>query len=354
VSYNLELTEAQIRSEMGRPREALNIVERLLEKDQTGPVWYRCGLLNYELGDFDRAIEAFEKAIEKESQIPVYHGAMAEVLLQMDEYEEAAEYALTSVELVKFFPKGHLLLGQALEQLGDLENAEIAYEMAAKLKPREFHKAEQSLENLREKRDIDYTLENKASYKYHENQIVVVSGLPRSGTSMMMQMLEKGGVEILQDQLRQADISNPKGYYEYEPVKALYKDNSWLKKACDMVVKIVAPLLKYLDSQYRYKVIFMNRDIHEVIQSQQKMLDKDSQDFPVHLYNQFQRLLKSVTGWQKVEPGVEILYVNHRDVIKDPETVAKQVADFIGLPMDIEAMASVVDANLYRNKYSVD
>jgi len=171
---------------------------------------------------------------------------------------------------------------------------------------------------------------------------------------MMMQMLDKGGVEILQDQLRQADISNPKGYYEYEPVKALYKDNSWLNKACNMGVKIVAPLLKYLDSQYRYKVIFVNRDIHEVIQSQQKMLDKDSQDFPVHLYNQFQRLLKSVTGWQKVEPGVEILYVNHRDVIKDPETVAKQVADFIGRPMDVEAMASVVDANLYRNKYSGD
>ena len=351
VSYNLDLTEAQIRSEMGRPKEALVLIERLLEKDQTGPVWYRYGLLHYELGDFERAIEALEKAIEKESQIPTYHAAMAEVLLQMDQFEEAAEYALTSVELVKFFPKGHLLLGQALEKLGDLENAEIAYEMAAKLKPREFHKAEHSLENIKEKREIDYTLEDKLTHKYYENQIVVVSGLPRSGTSMMMQMLDKGGLDILQDELREADISNPKGYYEYEPVKALYKDNSWLAKARNMGVKIVAPLLKYLDGQYRYKVIFMNRDIHEVIQSQQKMLGKDDEVFPMHLCNQFQRLLKSVTGWQKIEPGVEILYINHRDVIQDPETVARKVAKFIGKPLDVEAMASVVDPELYRNKY---
>ena len=198
--------------------------------------------------------------------------------MQTDQFEEAAEYALTSVELVKFFPKGHLLLGQALEQLGDLDNAEIAYEMAAKLKPREFHKAEQSLENLKEKKDIQYTLEDKATHRSYENQIVVVSGLPRSGTSMMMQMLDCGGVAILQDELREADISNPKGYYEYEPVKALYKDNSWLEKARNMGVKVVAPLLKYLDNQYRYKVIFMNRDLHEVVQSQQKMLGKNSEE----------------------------------------------------------------------------
>ena len=351
VSYNLDLTEAQIRSDMGRPKEALTLIEGLLEKDQTGPVWYRYGLLHYELGNFEQAIEALEKAIEKESQIPTYHAAMAEVLLQMDQFEEAAEYALTSVELVKFFPKGHLLLGQALEKLGDLENAELAYEMAAKLKPREFHKAEQSLENIKEKREADYTLENKATHKFYENQIVVVSGLPRSGTSMMMQMLDRGGVDILQDELREADISNPKGYYEYEPVKALYKDNSWLGKARNMGVKIVAPLLKYLDGQYRYKVIFMNRDIHEVIQSQQKMLGKNSEVFPVHLYNQFQHLLKSVTGWQKIEPGVEILYINHKDVIHNPEKVAEQVAKFIGKPLDVNAMASVVDPNLYRNKY---
>jgi hypothetical protein len=244
-----------------------------------------------------------------------------------------------------------LLLGQSLEKLGDLENAEIAYEMANKLKPRDFHRAEHSLENIKEKREIDYTLENKATYKHYENQIVVVSGLPRSGTSMMMQMLDRGGMDILQDELREADISNPKGYYEFEPVKALYKDNSWLEKARNMGVKIVAPLLRYLDGQYRYKVIFMNRDIHEVIQSQQKMLGKDKEVFPMHLYNQFQRLLKSVTSWQKVEPGVEILYVNHRDVIEDPETVARQVAEFIGQPLDIGAMATVVDPKLYRNKY---
>ena len=93
------------------------------------------------------------------------------------------------------------------------------------------------------------------------------------------------------------------------------------------------------------------RKSETIVQSQQKMLGKNSEVFPVHLYNQFQHLLKSVTGWQKIEPGVEILYINHKDVIHNPEKVAEQVAKFIGKPLDVNAMASVVDPNLYRNKY---
>ncbi|MDG1063782.1 MAG: alkaline phosphatase family protein [Flavobacteriaceae bacterium] len=350
VKYNLDLTEAQILSDIGRPREALVLIEHLLQTDQTGPVWYRYGLLHYQLGALAQAKEAFENAIERDSQIPGYHAALAEVYLQLDDYEEAAEYALTSVELVKYFPKGHLLLGQALEKLGDLENAKVAFEMAAKLKPKEFPQAQQSIENLEQRIDLGIEYEDKVTNKHYDNQIVVVSGLPRSGTSLMMQMMDKAGIVALTDELREADVSNPKGYYEYEPVKALYKDNSWLDKAQNKSVKIVAPLLKYLDNKHRYKIIFMKRDLDEVVQSQQKMLGKSEATFPIKIYNQFQRLLASVAAWQKLAPGIEILYLDYKDVVAQPDKIAEQIQEFVGVPLDQEAMTQVVDPTLYRNK----
>lgn len=349
--YNLELIKSKIYSAMGRPKDALAILEDQLDrKFVSSSIYFQIGQINFELGSFQEAMKYFELAIEKDSQKPNYHAAMAEVLLQLDEVEEAAEYALTSVELVKYFPQGHLLLGQALERMGDLENAKIAFEMANRLRPRSFPKAEQALENIQEKLNLELALNDKASFKYRENQIVIVSGLPRSGTSMMMQILEKAGIEILQDDKREADESNPKGYYEYEPVKSLFKDNTWLNLAQNKAVKVVAPLLKYLSKSYRYKVVFMNRDIDQVIRSQQKMLGKNEKDYPVHLHNQFQKLLKSVEGWQKMEPGVEILYVNHSKMMNNSKQELERIANFLGLDLDIKAMASVIDTKLHRNR----
>lgn len=211
IEYNLDMTEAQLLTEMGKPREALKILEKERMRHETGLVLYRIGTLKYQLGDFEAAKELLEQAVELEPQKANFYTALAEVLLQLDEDEEAAEYALTSIELVKYFPKAHYILGQALEKLGDLENAKLAFEMATKLKPKEFHQAEHSLENINEKIELNLSFDNKVSNIYKENQIITVSGLPRSGTSLMMQMLEKGGVPILHDEKREADISNPEG-----------------------------------------------------------------------------------------------------------------------------------------------
>jgi len=165
-----------------------------------------------------------------------------------------------------------------------------------------------------------------------------------------MQMLDKGGVDILQDHNREADISNPKGYYEYDPVMSLYKDNSWMHKGQNKAIKIVAPLLKSIDTKYRYKIIFMKRDLNEVIQSQQKMLGKTQDVFPVKIYNEFQKLLSNVAIWGKKEPGVEILYIDYKQILEKPEEMAKKVQEFIGKDLDVEAMASCVDTSLYRNR----
>ncbi len=353
IEYNLNFTESQILAEVGRPKEALAILEKERQRNESGQVLYRMGVLKFQMGALEEARDILELALEKEPQKAVWHASLAEVLYAIGDYEEAADYALTSIELVKYYPKAHFILGQALEKLGDLENAKLAFEMATRLKPKEFPQAEHSLENITKKLKLEVNFDNKGlSNHYWENQIVVVSGLPRSGTSLMMQMLDHGGMETLTDEKREADISNPKGYYEYEPVMALYKDNSWLSEGQDKAVKVVAPLLKYLDSNYRYKIIFMNRDLNEVIQSQQKMLGKREDEFPVNLYNQYVRLLSNVDLWQKKEPGVEMLFIDYKEVLNHPVEVTEKIEKFIGVPMDKEAMAGVIDTSLYRSKHS--
>ena len=156
----------------------------------------------------------------------------------------------------------------------DFENAKIALQTAKALKPKTYHKAEKALENIQAKLENTNKYNDKSSSTYRNNQIVIVSGLPRSGTSLMMQMLDKSGLELLVDDKREADESNPKGYYEYEPVMSIHKDNSWLHKAQNKVIKVVAPLLKNLNPEYRYKVIFMKRDYrqkHQMIEPMQNI-----------------------------------------------------------------------------------
>ncbi len=350
IDYNLAFTEAKILTEMSRPKEALEILIKERERFESGEVLFLIGKLKYQLGEYENARDLLELAIEKEPQKANFHATIAEILLQLDNYEEAAEYALTSIELVKYFPKAHFLLGQALEKLGDLENAKLAFEMATKLKPKEFYQAQKSLENVTKKIELDLKFDNEVSNTHWENQIVIVSGLPRSGTSLMMQMLDIGGMDILKDDKREADISNPKGYFEYEPVMSLYKDNSWLDKGQNKAVKIVAPLLKYLDPKFRYKIVFMNRDLNEVIQSQQKMLGKNEDVFPVKIYNEFQKLLSNVNTWNKKEPGVEILYVDYKNLLNKPEEYIEHIEKFIGIKLQKEKMSQVIDKSLYRNR----
>lgn len=343
---NTKLSEATILLGMGKPQKALLLLEEVKKKKPNAQVWYQSGLVYQKLNKHNQAKNAFEKALKLEIDNAKVHQAIAETLIRLGEYEDAADHALTSVELVKYFPKAHYTLGQALEKLGDLENAKNAFEMATKLKPKTFHRAEKSIENIQEKLKQN----DKSEFKYREDQIVVVSGLPRSGTSLMMQMLHNGGLTALTDDNRKPDNSNPKGYFEYDPVMSIHKDNSWLHLAKDKSIKIVAPLLKFLSPKYRYKVIFMNRDLTEVVKSQQKMIGKDPDTLPVKLFDAYTKHLNQVETWKDKEPGVELIYLDYKDVMNNTDEVVDKVSKFIGLTLNKEAMKSCVDKSLYRTK----
>lgn len=188
----------------------------------------------------------------------------------------------------------------------------------------------------------------------HSKVIVVVSGLPRSGTSMMMKMLAEGGLEVVSDAVRAADEDNPNGYYEFEPVKQLVTGQvRWIASAEGKVVKIVSSLLEYLPGDHNYKIVFMERELQEVLASQQKMLknrQKQSLVSDDELRARFETHLASIKYWMARQPNMDVLYVDYNALLAAPHAHIQHVAEFIDLPLDTGRMLMVPSQSLYRNR----
>jgi hypothetical protein len=184
--------------------------------------------------------------------------------------------------------------------------------------------------------------------------IIVVSGLPRSGTSMMMKMLAQGGLEILTDAVRGADEDNPNGYYELEAAKELAEGRvDWVQAAHGKVVKVISALLEHLPAGQRYKVLFMERTLEEVLASQKKMLDRRDQPSSVddrEMQAQFGAHLATVKYWLPRQPNIDVLYVDYNQLLAAPRPGCQAIADFLGLPLDVEQMCAVPNERLYRNR----
>ena len=185
--------------------------------------------------------------------------------------------------------------------------------------------------------------------------VTVVSGLPRSGTSMMMKMLEAGGIPPLTDQIRAADDDNPKGYYEFERVKKLPKgDAAWLPDAEGKAVKIISMLLTDLPEGYTYRVLFMRREMAEILASQRKMLvrrgedpNKVSDDEMTMLY---EKHLTSVYAWMNAHPNLKHMDIPYNEMLQDPTRLVPTVNKFLGETLDTAQMMTVVDPKLYRQR----
>ncbi len=185
-------------------------------------------------------------------------------------------------------------------------------------------------------------------------EIVVVSGLPRSGTSMMMKMLEQGGLQVVTDSLRTADDDNPNGYYEIEIVKQMPSgQTAWLDGAQGKVVKVISALLEYLPAKYHYKVIFMERAIGEVLASQKKMLvnrQEESTISDAEMQEQFQKHVAAAKYWLARQPNISVLYVDYNKMLTAPDPLSQTIADFLDLGLDVDKMRAVPNERLYRNR----
>ena len=190
--------------------------------------------------------------------------------------------------------------------------------------------------------------------KKEQGFITVVSGLPRSGTSLMMKMLEAGGIPPMTDNIRTADDDNPKGYYEYERAKKLREgDTAWLPDSQGKAVKIIAALLTHLPSDYEYRVLFMRRKIDEVLASQTKMLENRGEETKVDdetMKDLFNKHLKQVRGWMNSQPNLLYLDLDYNAMLANPDPYIRQINQFLGGNLDEEKMLAVIDKSLYRQR----
>jgi hypothetical protein len=185
--------------------------------------------------------------------------------------------------------------------------------------------------------------------------IVIVSGLPRSGTSMLMKMLEAGGLSVMTDGQRTADEDNPRGYFEVERIKGLAQeaDRTWLAGARGKAIKVISYLLRSLPPDFNYRVVFVRRDLDEVLASQSKMMarrgEKDEIP-PQKMRELFEKDLGRARDLLATQPQFESLEVEHATILARPLEEARRIAGFVGGGLDVQAMAAAVDPALYRNR----
>ncbi|MGE3273025.1 MAG: sulfotransferase, partial [Chloroflexota bacterium] len=178
--------------------------------------------------------------------------------------------------------------------------------------------------------------------------VIVVSGLPRSGTSLMMNMLQAGGVPIVTDELRTADDDNPKGYFELEQVKQLSRgDVAWVHDAHGKAVKVISALLEHLPPTSSYKILFMRRRLPEVLASQKKMLERRGEPTDTvpdaMMASLFEKHLAKIEAWMAAQSNMSVLYLPYHEVAEQPERHVDEIISFLGVPLDRQKMLEAVD-----------
>ena len=189
--------------------------------------------------------------------------------------------------------------------------------------------------------------------------LVVVTGLPRAGTSMLMQMLASGGIPVLTDDVRIADEDNPRGYYEFEPVKKLMSDSRWLRDAKGKAVKIVAPLVPSIPRGIPLRLIVIERDLDEILASQEKMIERRGEKISgtverrERLKAEYRRTLRRVAKWIGNRADASVLALERSAILQDATGASERIREFLEGGVNVSAMAAAVDPSLHRNRQGV-
>lgn len=354
----------------GRPAEAVELFRAAVAA--RGPrIDLLVGLAQAEAAcdRFAEAAEACKHVLDRDDRHRPALVILASALYRLRRYAEAADTARRAVALGHVDPPTHLLLGTALAACGRPDEAIAALEIAWRQDP-QLTEARDRLATVHARQRGDFASAHALRRSAREaeraagpgldppqaGRIIVVSGLPRSGTSVVMQMLAAGGIPPLTDAIRGADEHNPRGYLEFEAVKRLARDRSWVGQAVGRSVKVIASLLPELPTGYDYRVILVHRDPREVLASQRTMIRASGAD-PVatdeQLLRAFERHLDRARQWCATG-GAPCIDVEHRECVTAPGTVAGRLAAFLGERLDLAAMAAAVDVSLWRNRPSPD
>ncbi len=353
-SPQLDLLEGTLLLAEQRPLKALELFKKV-EKEAGDQPQLRLKLANayFQLNKFKEAESILQLALDyDEEEVGAWY-LIGLCYFNMGEYENAVDHLLHAIGLQYYQPITHFYLGESLLAMQKYEESATAYEVCLRLAPK-MNYARKRLITIYEQylKQPEKAAKFKEEFdKSYKGEIIVVSGLPRSGTSMMMQMLSAGGLELFTDNERKADENNKKGYYEHEAVKNLAKNKAWLPQAEGKAVKIIAQLIPYLPLNYRYKIIFMEREMNEVLSSQQKMLGrlgKKPQAVAQNLGKSYENSLREVKDWIADKSNIDVLYVSYTKVIENPASETKRINAFLGGNFDELKMKEAIDAGLRR------
>ena len=385
--------QAQVLTAEKRWFEALAALQRIRAVHLARPgLLLQTAELYRRLGRAEEADDTYRAALKIDPDNAHGHLGLARLALRRRDFAGARQSALDCLQRLYFYPMAHFVLGVALAGLREDERSAEAIRVAlsqnphfpqahlwlARLLKYRLKEAEDAEEHFRYYRAMrrrrpanspvpDAPRERAATVKPVTdrletplpplgNAVFVVSGLPRSGTSMAMQMIHAGGMPILTDGLREADEDNPRGYYEYEAVKKMFRDANWISEARGKAVKIVAPLVCALPAGHNYRVLLIERDFGEILDSQARMIVRRGEAVPdspqrrERLEREYARVIEQTRRALSSRRGVELLTIRYEEILRDPMEAARQIALLAGGGLDVERMAEAVDPSLYRRR----
>lgn len=308
------------------------------------------------LQQYNKAIFHYQKSLEKDpDNANALHG-LGLCYYYLNQYDFAIDLLIDAVSITYFNPSAHYHLGLAFKATNQFKEAEQAFSVAMQIAPG-MSKAKLALIELYEHELLDLTKAEELKKELEKNYkgiVYIVSGLPRSGTSMMMQMLAAGGLSVFTDEVRKADESNPKGYFEHEAVKRLPADNRFIYEAKDKLVKVIANLLSFLPRNLEYKVIMMKREHNQVMKSQSKMIralknstaNEEVFELDKKMKQSYQNAIDLLTNGQHFS----FIEIDYEDLIYKPDNYLHAINEFLNKDLIIEEMKKCIDKNLHRNK----
>ncbi|KAB2817298.1 hypothetical protein F8C82_02590 [Phaeocystidibacter marisrubri] len=307
-------------------------------------------------GATNEAIEILKKASEAHSRLPFAPLALAVIYDQIGDSSKVIIYAITAIERTFYLPEAHALVAKNSLNLGDVESAEAAYRLLLHMRPSD-EVSRKALQQIL--KDSGRSEEANSLHREEQSPQIIVTGWPRSGSSMMMLMLEATGLELFRDTHREADDSNPYGYFEHEAITRTHVDASWLDLAKGKVAKVLHPQFRQLPGDRSYLVIWMDRPLTEVVLSQEVMLGKEKETvmnhFPFGKAMQMQVEMDATLSWAESAGNMQMLRVSHNHCLLHTKEVVQSVVDFlekggVHRTWNFEAMENAVDSALYRSR----
>ncbi|GAA5484557.1 alkaline phosphatase family protein [Haloferula sargassicola] len=368
----------------GNPREALESLSKVAEQEPRNVDLLRgMGEACLALRRWTEAEEIARRIREIDPGDSTACFLLARCMLRQGRPDDAMEAALEAIGLQYGNPQAHFLLGIALVRLGEPASAETALLRCLTLDPshrpaarhltrvqrllgrpdaealereaRARRVAETAAFELRRQRLRQRPKLPLAPAQSSSKAFTLVSGLPRSGTSLMMQILRAAGVPIMHDDRRPADEDNPEGYWEWEGIRSLRKKPALIEQAEGKVVKVISALLPSLPPEHRYRILFMRRPVEEVVASQTKMLARQRPDAPADdedLVTLQTRHLAGVLKRLRGNPRIELLEIQYHSLIHDPLPELRRILDFVGAPAEADpvSLVRIIRPGLHRNR----